>query len=1511
MADRRAQASPRRQSWKGTAGVGGALADGRSSKVWRWVLSILALILFGVLVYKLWPHLPPSTYFVALEVGESNKLTAPPLPSDSSLFDSDKEGLYRYVEFHNWSHLLESTTQDKLADLAELPLDSKDQLVVYVCAHIVPNADHTAVDILCRDFDFNESARTRYPLRSLIDLMQRTPAATKLLVLDSGRIVTDARLGVLANDAHQLLEDELSRVDDPSFWVLLSNQPLEAASGWYGRRQTFFGEAVMAGLGGAADTSPKDAYVTLDELNDFVARSCAARTGNAQHPRLLSARSSAAPRLTDIKVLALGPGRASAAEEQEQEAKQEEQQEQEQEQEPGQEEEVDNNALPVAADESDQDEPADTADDSAVAAEPQADDDEDVYVRLLNQAWQLRDQLQVEPVNENEWTLIELMPHLCRELDSLLLDFELRYRGPGRIVSADLTQQLEKLVEGLTRLRDSLRQGARLAQPVGQSLVDRLAQTVAIAETKVSERATFDVPRLTEVAAATRSVQRTAFRAPHLVQWHGNTALIAAADDDTFNDMFLSISALLAAMSDYSLTLTQLDDVELDATREATLRQNYEAVDAARKDTERSWSDFLATLRSNADQPRYRCLIEATLGTNLPSAREREEMRSLLQLESTAPVAEGIDGSVAATWTTPEHAWQRMQRQSQLETLLARQADPQFDADRSGVEQRGAEARWSYLRQTGIALGTFYADLPSRLASADAERFAWLLRLVDGRDANRIASGDWQHPRLTVRPAREPAKLVFDKQPPAEIELQPQGTELSWHIKSTAERRRPLRILVDYDDAFLTIQDEQAEKIRPRVPRFAESGSAELRWNVTPATDITTGGRFARITLRVESVDLSPIEDIITCRRRAANEVELVVYHLAGDKDHVQLPLGRNGVELRPFPNRQSDFRFGLRNLSDQDKSVRVTLAAVSLSTDPAPPDVAPGRLMDAQYRVYPIVRQAMLGEDGRLNPQARVLGQTAEPIMLPADGSLQNLMLGNPPAAAAAAPTDAAAPAATPEKQEITYGMVCQITDEQDPTQVWIKWVEINPLAPRDFLSSSARYVQQQFSALVEAKSAAIFPNAASLAMQPVDVQWDTSTLASIPTSAVLSGKIKKATEPVELNAAMAARPNATALIRLDIDQYPRGFVYEVDLDGDNEGREISEDPNKMPIQITSLRRAGFNKMYLRAGASLPALPEGEEPPETLPLRGNVPVVFPPPDEENPLFLEFQVDVPSNSFLRDDPDDVITVGLAGRPASHLLYRDRQIRSWLDGVDAGRVSITSAVADHAIRLDLPRFTGRKTLEVGMTFRGIPQQPTTVDLIFDDTDPVIRSFVVPAVVDQNDNVPISLSVQDVSGIARIEVGFAKSADDPFAGKTVVKTNASAVNVDLPTKDLEPATQIVKVVVTDLVGRTVSDARPVKIQAPPPEVPPTFNVSGRVRIGSSYYPNLFTVTLKESDKQPVTTKKGVFSFTDVPAGEYVLEASGTLRDVKYEGTMKLKLLKLGDAPGPIMLQLERAK
>ena len=108
--------------------------------------------------------------------------------------------------------------------------------------------------------------------------MRASAAKLKLLLIDSGRLTIDPRLSLLGNRAYSLLEQQLKNVDDQSLGIIVSNQPFESSSGWYGRPQSFFGQAVTEAIQGAADSN-QNSWLSIGELYDYIAQTVLPRIG--------------------------------------------------------------------------------------------------------------------------------------------------------------------------------------------------------------------------------------------------------------------------------------------------------------------------------------------------------------------------------------------------------------------------------------------------------------------------------------------------------------------------------------------------------------------------------------------------------------------------------------------------------------------------------------------------------------------------------------------------------------------------------------------------------------------------------------------------------------------------------------------------------------------------------------------------------------------------------------------------------------------------------------------------------------------------------------------------------------------------------------------------------------------------------------------------------------------------------------------------------------------------------
>jgi hypothetical protein len=167
-------------------------------------------------------------------------------------------------------------------DLSGSTPESAGALIVYVDGHGV--SDNGTAYLLCRNYDPSNPVAGRYRLHDLLHQLSGSAAAVKLLILDTGRIEADPRMGMLINEFPRLLQQEVEQTGDQNLWVLTSNAILERSHVSPALERSVFGYFVALGLRGAADLNA-DKAIDVDELYRYVRANVSAwvRTATAGH----------------------------------------------------------------------------------------------------------------------------------------------------------------------------------------------------------------------------------------------------------------------------------------------------------------------------------------------------------------------------------------------------------------------------------------------------------------------------------------------------------------------------------------------------------------------------------------------------------------------------------------------------------------------------------------------------------------------------------------------------------------------------------------------------------------------------------------------------------------------------------------------------------------------------------------------------------------------------------------------------------------------------------------------------------------------------------------------------------------------------------------------------------------------------------------------------------------------------------------------------------------------------
>ena len=124
--------------------------------------------------------------------------------------------------------------------------------------------------------------------------------------------------------------------------------------------------------------------------------------------------------------------------------------------------------------------------------------------------------------------------------------------------------------------------------------------------------------------------------------------------------------------------------------------------------------------------------------------------------------------------------------------------------------------------------------------------------------------------------------------------------------------------------------------------------------------------------------------------------------------------------------------------------------------------------------------------------------------------------------------------PIPAPVPIAITNGLACVITNVSNPSECWVKWIEINPLTPREYVEPQVSYDPECGEITIEVRGLDAntdgqpdrFPSSAELAMKPIEVAWDTAGV--VPAGAERNDR------------ALIDRPQAVARLNARVPSHP-----------------------------------------------------------------------------------------------------------------------------------------------------------------------------------------------------------------------------------------------------------------------------------------------------------------------------------------------------------------------------------
>ncbi len=1104
---------------------------------------------------------------------------------------------------------------------------------------------------------------------------------------------------------------------------------------------------------------------------------------------------------------------------------------------------------------------------------------------VLREAWAERDR-QAQPEKDGGWTPIDYAPRVWRRYESVILDYEARRRDAiGKSSQHELDKRFEQdRAALLDDLQDARRDYLGSRRPADQSGPIREAL-------QLRNRGFYRAIDLVAWHARASCARSDALREfPELVDLLQGLSqldlLLAAAIAEPAQNAVADGSARLAALETRKNRVqSQLSALETGLRAQAALAVKDADKEPITRGVARRIEDLLVV--PLLDGQSRMALVEALQRTG--KWPPQSQLASAAAERDAAAVI-GSQQAAVQRQSGLKPPWSRAIEQAQLEARLVELADPTVAKKLTESIPPSADAIGSgsrKLRELSEQLAEYYRNLPGRIKQADgtalvrSDRELRVFPFVESvvLKVNPFVELHWAAP-----PVRSFDFAEFDDR----LELDPSAgwKDLSGALSATGGYTGEVQFTVNFDSSKLQVESADGDRgpVTPGAARKitldAEHPTVALHFRVRRSgLQARAGAELSLTAVSAEQPGLSKSRKIL-CEAPPPDDIELVIdpapdaNNPADDEQRLanRALVSRNsaGPMVFTFPGHVTSFLFKLKHESPRERKVSVELLGVD-ETDPT-------RL--AQIRsVARTDPDELIKEAARPRSKLKKLASIKE-LKLPASAALGTAIpfpAFPPPPAETKEPAKESKP---PEPLSIAGGLIAIVRDLDNPDRAaWVNWVRVSPWAPWHYVEPKVEFDgERSLSVVVGLSPGGARPQDG----RPISVRWEES--AEIAEDQITDSEAKLDRENQfrdQLEAQVRRDPKVTAEVRLNVDGYPRAFVYQVPL---GQRRTLSNDD----------RERNLESIKIVQPTRLAAFKSGVD---TISIR-------------------LQVSAPDTSFRPDDADKV-EVGIDetgdGTIDDKLTsYADRKYTLAVKEIGSeGRISIDTGVTDLEFELLSPPLNKRAKLVARLALHDRASISDSVEVIFDRTPPTVEVEPRDPIVHRGETVKLSVTALDrdptgaeASGVKIVNHALdkrkldAQAKEKPKQIETPDPDSGKFVLVFEPPPDLPLGPHTLLFWANDNVGWeskpdlvtiTVRDKRPPG--APTTKgspAPTTGTIKGQVIYGKDPVANA-TVSIVEGMGATMIVKKSVqsdgsgqFAIKDLPPGEYSVAAQGRAKN-----------------------------